>query len=128
MKLRVTIDTDECNLDGVEPHVIQIDYEGVVKILKDAGIGIPSYYSWRSRSGCYFCFYQRPSEWVGLAENHPKLFIESMEYEKVRITDGENEIIWDGKNEYGKKVANGVYFCRLSLGGKYYWTKLAVIN
>ena len=29
MKLRVTIDTDECNLDGVEPHVIQIDYEGV---------------------------------------------------------------------------------------------------
>ena len=29
MKLRVTIDTDECNLDGVEPHVIQIDNEGV---------------------------------------------------------------------------------------------------
>ena len=42
--------------------------------------------------------------------------------------DGENEIIWDGKNEYGKKVENGVYFCRLSLGGKYYWTKLAIIN
>ena len=44
------------------------------------------------------------------------------------IIDGENEIIWDGRNEYGKKVANGVYFCRLSLGGKYYWTKLAIIN
>ena len=29
MKLRVTIDTDECNLDGVEPHVIEIDNEGV---------------------------------------------------------------------------------------------------
>ena len=40
----------------------------------------------------------------------------------------ENEIIWNGRNEYGHKVANGVYFCRLSLNGKYYWTKLAIIN
>lgn len=42
--------------------------------------------------------------------------------------NGENEIIWNGRNQYGDKVANGVYFCRLSLNGKYYWTKLAVIN
>jgi len=42
--------------------------------------------------------------------------------------DGENEIIWNGRNEYGHKVANGVYFCRLSLNEKYYWTKLAIIN
>ena len=42
--------------------------------------------------------------------------------------DGENEIIWNGHNEYGEKVNNGVYFCRLNLNGKYYWTKLAVIN
>ena len=41
---------------------------------------------------------------------------------------GENEIIWNGRNEYGDKVANGVYFCRLTLDGKYYWTKLAIIN
>ena len=44
------------------------------------------------------------------------------------ILNGENEIIWNGRNQYGDKVANGVYFCRLSLNGKYYWTKLAVIN
>ena len=42
--------------------------------------------------------------------------------------DGENEMIWNGRNEYNDKVANGVYFCRLSLNGEYYWTKLAVIN
>ena len=40
----------------------------------------------------------------------------------------ENEIIWNGRNDYGDKVANGVYFCRLFLNGEYYWTKLAVIN
>ena len=42
--------------------------------------------------------------------------------------DNESELIWNGKNEYGDKIANGVYFCRLSLNGKYYWTKLAVVN
>ena len=45
----------------------------------------------------------------------------------ISIND-ENEIIWNGRNEYGDKVANGVYFCRLSLNKEYYWTKLAVIN
>ena len=40
----------------------------------------------------------------------------------------ESEIIWNGKNQHGDKIANGIYFCRLSLAGKYYWTKLAVIN
>jgi len=44
------------------------------------------------------------------------------------VTIDENEIVWNGRNDYGDKVANGAYFCRLSLNGKYYWTKLAVIN
>ena len=44
------------------------------------------------------------------------------------VTNNESEVIWNGKNEYGEQVANGVYFCRLSLNGKYYWTKLAVVN
>ena len=44
------------------------------------------------------------------------------------VNNNESEIIWNGRNEYGDKVANGVYFCRLSIHGKYYWTKLAVIN
>ena len=46
----------------------------------------------------------------------------------ITLKDQQNEIIWNGRNEYGNEVANGVYFCRLSLNGEYYWTKLAVVN
>jgi len=44
------------------------------------------------------------------------------------LEDNQNEMIWNGRNEYGEKISNGVYFCRLFLNGKYSWTKLAVIN
>jgi 3'-phosphoadenosine 5'-phosphosulfate sulfotransferase (PAPS reductase)/FAD synthetase len=60
--------------DGLELHDIE-------SILSESGLGKPSYYSWRSRSGCYFCFYQRKQEWVGLAENHPHLFASAQDYE-----------------------------------------------
>lgn len=63
-----------------------IDKDGVMRILKDAGIGLPAYYDWRTRSGCYFCFFQRKAEWVGLAERHPDLFEHAIELEnKVRF-------------------------------------------
>jgi hypothetical protein len=58
-----------------------IDKAGVMKILEDSGIGLPEYYEWRTRSGCSFCFFQRKSEWVGLAERHPDLFEEAVAYE-----------------------------------------------
>lgn len=54
----------------------------VLRILDEAGVGLPDYYRWRSRSGCYFCFFQRKSEWAGLLENHPELFEEAKAYEK----------------------------------------------
>jgi len=57
--------------------------EDVIRILEDSGVGLPDYYKWRSRSGCYFCFFQRKSEWVGLYHNHPDLFEEAKGYEKV---------------------------------------------
>ena len=59
-----------------------IDLEGVNKILEGSGIGMPKYYEWRSRSGCYFCFFQRQIEWVGLLERHPDLFEKAKDYEK----------------------------------------------
>lgn len=31
-------------------------------------------FAWRSRTNCYFCFFQRRYEWIGLAEHHPELF------------------------------------------------------
>jgi len=57
--------------------------EDVYRILEDSGVGRPDYYRWRSRSGCYFCFFQRKSEWVGLMENHPELFEAAKAYEKL---------------------------------------------
>lgn len=54
----------------------------VFKILEEAGLGLPEYYKWRTRSGCYFCFFQRKMEWVGLYENHPELFEKAKTYEK----------------------------------------------
>lgn len=56
--------------------------DDVKRLLEDSGIGLPKYYSWRTRSGCFFCFFQRKYEWVKLAEKHPDLFQKAMEYEE----------------------------------------------
>ncbi|GGO42491.1 phosphoadenosine phosphosulfate reductase family protein [Streptomyces lasiicapitis] len=74
------------NIDAVFPFREDgIDKDGVMRILDEAGIGLPGYYEWRTRSGCYFCFFQRKHEWVGLKERHPDLYDKAVEYEeKVR--------------------------------------------
>ncbi|MFJ2870184.1 phosphoadenosine phosphosulfate reductase family protein [Streptomyces sp. NPDC087298] len=74
------------NIDAVFPFREEgIDKAGVMRILEEAGIGLPGYYEWRTRSGCYFCFFQRKHEWVGLKERHPDLYAKAVEYEdKVR--------------------------------------------
>ena len=59
-----------------------INRDDVIRILKESGIGLPKYFSWRSRSGCYFCFFQKKIEWVGLKETHPDLFESAKTYEK----------------------------------------------
>ncbi|NJL99318.1 MAG: phosphoadenosine phosphosulfate reductase, partial [Synechococcaceae cyanobacterium SM2_3_2] len=56
--------------------------EDVLRLLDESGIGLPDYYRWRSRSGCFFCFFQRKYEWVMLAEEHPDLFAEAVRYEQ----------------------------------------------
>lgn len=60
-----------------------IDKSGVMRILDESGVGLPKYYEWRSRSGCYFCFFQRKGEWVRLRERHPDLFELARGYEKI---------------------------------------------
>ncbi|PSB31332.1 phosphoadenosine phosphosulfate reductase family protein [Chlorogloea sp. CCALA 695] len=54
----------------------------ILRILEESGIGLPDYYRWRSRSGCYFCFFQRKYEWVMLAQEHPDLFQKAVAYEQ----------------------------------------------
>lgn len=63
----------------IEDGIVKAD---VVRILEDS-IGMPTYYQWRSRSGCYFCFFQRRDEWAGLAKHHPDLFERAKSYEKT---------------------------------------------
>ena len=73
----------------------------VFKMLEESGVGVPNYYKEiefehngekatysRSRSGCFFCFFQQKIEWVWLYEQHNDLFLKAMEYEK----DGYNWI------------------------------------
>lgn len=75
----------------------------VFQILEESGVGVPAYYKpieyqveiggeikkgtySRSRSGCFFCFYQQKIEWVWLLEQHPELYAKAIEYEKEGYT------------------------------------------
>ena len=79
--------------------------EDIFQILRES-IGIPAYYEKlpfksngeqgyyaRSRSGCFFCFFQQKIEWVWLYEQHPDLFEKAIEYEneKEGFTWNQNE-------------------------------------
>jgi 3'-phosphoadenosine 5'-phosphosulfate sulfotransferase (PAPS reductase)/FAD synthetase len=76
----------------------------IQRILAESGLGIPDYYKWRSRSGCYFCFFQRKNEWVGLARNHPDLFERAKAYEKQG--DGEvSGFSWSQGETLGELIA-----------------------
>lgn len=73
--------------------------DDIFKILEESGVGVPEYYKEvefevngqkgtyaRSRSGCFFCFYQQKIEWVWLYEQHHDLFLEAMKYESDGYT------------------------------------------
>ena len=65
-----------------------VDRSGVIEILRDADVGEPDYYRWRSRSGCTFCFFQQKIEWVRLLREHPDAFEEAKTYEKSALEHG----------------------------------------
>jgi 3'-phosphoadenosine 5'-phosphosulfate sulfotransferase (PAPS reductase)/FAD synthetase len=80
--------------------------DDIFRILGDSGVGVPGYYEKkeieqngkkgsyaRSRSGCFFCFFQQKIEWVWLLEQHPEKFYKAMEYEseKAGFTWNQNE-------------------------------------
>ena len=86
--------------------------DDIFKILEDSGVGIPAYYLPieyqveidgeiksgtynRSRSGCFFCFYQQKIEWVWLFETHPELFAKAIQYERDGYTWMDNEKLED---------------------------------
>lgn len=66
----------------------------IERILGESGIGMPTYTKWgRTRSGCYFCFFQQKIEWVRLKQAHPDLFEEAKKYERVYEKTG-NFFTW----------------------------------
>lgn len=65
-----------------------VDKKGVIDLLDAAGVGLPDYYRWRSRSGCTFCFFQQKIEWVHLMREHPEAFEEAKRYEKNALDHG----------------------------------------
>ena len=71
-------DTIKAVFPFIEDGLVRDD---VFQMLEDS-VGIPEYYKWRSRSGCYFCFFQRQDEWLGLKRNHPELFEKAREFEQ----------------------------------------------
>ncbi len=70
----------------IEDNLVKAD---IYRILDESGLGLPEYYKWRSRSGCYFCFFQQRIEWVGLLENHPELYWKAASFERVDTDSGE---------------------------------------
>ena len=80
----------------------------IFRILEESGVGVPAYYNPvpfevdgkigyynRSRSGCYFCFFQQKIEWIWLYEQHPDLYAKAMEFEKDGYTWNQNESLAD---------------------------------
>lgn len=49
-------------------------------------------FSWRTRMNCFFCFYQRQYEWIGLLEHYPDLFYRAIEMEE---TIGAKDFTWN---------------------------------
>lgn len=71
--------------------------DDIFALLENSVVGVPQYYKKvefevdgqkgeyaRSRSGCYFCFFQQKIEWVWLYEQHPALFEQARAYENEK--------------------------------------------
>ena len=82
--------------------------EDIFRLLRDSGVGVPAYYEeipfevdgktgtyCRSRSGCYFCFFQQRIEWIWLLEQHPDLYAKAMTFEKDGYTWIQGETLAD---------------------------------
>lgn len=70
-----------------------IDKAGVIELLEASGVGMPKYYSWRTRSGCTFCFFQQKIEWVRLLERYPDAFEDAKAYEKTAL-ENDSPFTW----------------------------------
>jgi hypothetical protein len=80
--------------------------DDIFQLLRESGVGVPAYYEEiafevngkhgtyaRSRSGCFFCFFQQKIEWVWLLEQHPDLYAKALAYERDGYTWMDSETL-----------------------------------
>jgi len=104
--------------------------EEVFRILRESGVGVPAYYEKReyqveidgkvetgyysrSRSGCFFCFFQQKIEWVWLYENHTELYKKAMVYEKDGYTWQQGETLEELAHPDRRKKIKREHFTRM---------------
>lgn len=105
--------------------------DDVFEILRNSGVGVPEYYEKkeyqvdgekgyysRSRSGCYFCFFQQKIEWVWLYEQHPDLFKKALGYEKDGYAWNDNETLEELIQPERIKQIKSEHLKRLNKGEK----------
>lgn len=112
-----------------------LNVNDIFQILEDSGVGIPAYYKprsyeveidgkikkgtySRSRSGCFFCFYQQKIEWVWLYENHRELFEKAKEYEKEGYTWMDNETLEELSKPNRIEAIKKEHYLRMRRGAK----------
>jgi len=82
-RVAFTIDEVETYMPFVDLGIQRADvFNGLAQT-----IGIPRFYSRRSRSGCHCCPFQRRQELVGLLQESPVEFERGMQYEKLAPED-----------------------------------------
>jgi hypothetical protein len=103
--------------------------DDIFQILRDSGVGIPAYYNEReytveidgelktgkyarSRSGCFFCFFQQKIEWVWLYENHPDLYEKATFYEKDGYTWQQGETLEELASEERREQIKREHYLR----------------
>lgn len=99
------------NIMPVYPFIEDgITLQDVIRILNGSGLGLPKYYKWRKRSGCYFCFFQSAKEWSCLRLYHPELFERACWYEENHA-DGRIYTwrgIKGGQSQYLRNISDNV--------------------
>jgi len=76
--------------------------------LLEKTVGIPPYYRWKTRSGCFFCFYQRRVEFAVLYYLYPEEFKQAKTYETEHEDGRQYTWVKDKPLEYVENNAQDI--------------------
>lgn len=96
------------NITAVYPYREDgITITDVYRILEES-VGLPRYYLWRTRSGCYFCFYQRRVEWAIMYPLYPDWFVKAKVYESEHEDGRQFTWVKDKPLDYVEQNAHSI--------------------